>query len=140
MRVLFVDDEEKFLTPLIKRITKRGMIATGVTSGKKALMLLENETFDVVVLDLKMPGMCGHTTLKNIQAQHPRLPIIMLTGHADLDDTVRGLELGALDHLMKPIIIDELIYRIEDAYKTSTLNVQPQKEPQVIDGGEITGR
>ncbi len=138
MRVLFVDDEERFLTPLIKRITKRGIVATGVTSGEKALILLKSKTFDVVVLDLKMPGMCGHTTLKNIQARYPLLPIIMLTGHADLHDTVHGLELGAFDHLMKPVIIEELIYRIEDAYKTSSLNIQSKKDSQVIDEGEIT--
>lgn len=137
MRVLFVDDEERFLNPLIKRITKRGITASAVTSGEKALMLLENESFDVVVLDLKMPGMCGHTTLKKVHAMHPCLPIIILTGHADLHDTVHGLELGAFDHLMKPVEINELIYRIEDAYKTSTLTVQSENEPQLINEGEI---
>lgn len=129
MRVLFVDDEINFLTPLLKRLRKRGIDTQGVNCGYEALHLLQTESYDVVVLDLKMPGICGHTTLREIRKLFPLLPVIILTGNANPEDTIQGLEQGAFAYLIKPIVsLDELIYRLEDAHKAAHLDLSSTKK------------
>jgi len=117
VNVLFVDDEEDFLETLLKRIKKRGVNATGVKSGEAALERLEQDLADVVILDVRMPGMDGLEALREIKGRYPRTEVIMLTGHANVEVAIQGMELGAFDYLMKPMDIDELLYKVEDAYK-----------------------
>jgi DNA-binding NtrC family response regulator len=119
--VLFVDDEEDYLTTLLKRMRKRHVNASGVGSGEKALIFLSHQSTDVVVLDVRMPGMDGIETLRKIKKQFPLTEVIMLTGHASLEAAREGLELGAFDYLMKPVDIDELLYKLEDARKNKTI-------------------
>jgi DNA-binding NtrC family response regulator len=119
--VLLVDDEEEFLETLVKRMKKRNVNATGVKSGEEALELLDQHPVDVVVLDVRMPGMDGIEALKEIKRRHPLIEVIMLTGHASVEVAVQGMELGAFDYLMKPIDIDELLYKLEDAYKNKLI-------------------
>lgn len=119
--VLLVDDEEEFLETLVKRMKKRNVNATGVKSGEEALELLDQHPVDVVVLDVRMPGMDGIEALKEIKARHPLIEVIMLTGHASVEVAVQGMELGAFDYLMKPIDIDELLYKVEDAHKNKLI-------------------
>jgi DNA-binding NtrC family response regulator len=76
---------------------------------------------DVVVLDVRMPGMSGVDTLREIKSRHPRVEVIMLTGHASMDLAIEGMECGAFDYLTKPMDIDELLYKIQDAYKKKTI-------------------
>lgn len=121
IRVLLVDDELEFLETLIKRMKKRGVDVEGVGSGEEALTVLEENPADVVVLDVKMPGMNGIDVLGEIKKTHPSVEVIMLTGHANIEVAVRGMELGAFDYLMKPIDIDELLYKVEDACKAKTI-------------------
>lgn len=119
--VLLVDDEEEFLETLVKRMKKRNVNATGVKSGEEALELLDQHPVDVVVLDVRMPGMDGIEALKEIKRRHPLIEVIMLTGHASVEVAVQGMELGAFDYLMKPIDIDELLYKLEDAHKNKLI-------------------
>jgi DNA-binding NtrC family response regulator len=123
--VLLVDDEAEFLETLVKRIKKRDVNVTGVESGEKALAFLGEHPVDVVVLDVRMPGMDGIETLRELKKRHPLVEVIMLTGHASLEVAIEGMELGAFDYLMKPIDIDELLYKLEDANKKR--NIQTQK-------------
>jgi DNA-binding NtrC family response regulator len=122
--VLLVDDEAEFLDTLVKRIKKRDVNVTGVESGEKALAFLGEQPVDVVVLDVRMPGMDGIETLRELKKRHPLVEVIMLTGHASLEVAIEGMELGAFDYLMKPIDIDELLYKLEDAYKKRTIQAQ----------------
>lgn len=121
-RVLLVDDETEFLETLIKRLRKRNMSVEAVSSGEEALSFLQSNPVDVVVLDVRMPGMDGIQTLNAIKTTHPLIEVIMLTGHANVEVAVRGMDLGAFDYLMKPMDIDELVYKIEDAYKRKKLH------------------
>jgi len=123
-KVLFVDDEIDFLETLLKRMKKRGVDVTGVGSGEQALSFLDTNQVDVVVLDVRMPGMDGIETLREIKRRHPLIEVIMLTGHANLEVAIEGMELGAFDYLMKPMDIDELLYKVEDAYKKKSLHEQ----------------
>ena len=77
---------------------------------------------DVVVLDVKMPGMDGLTALREIKKRFPLVEVIMLTGHASMEVAIEGMEQGAFDYLMKPMDIDELLYKLQDAYKKKTLH------------------
>jgi DNA-binding NtrC family response regulator len=124
-RVLFVDDEADFRETLIKRMQKRHVDASGVRSGEEALAWLPQHPVDVVVLDVRMPGMDGIQTLRAIKRDYPLLEVILLTGHASLEIAKEGMQLGAFDYLMKPIDLDELLYKLEDAYQKK--NIQQHK-------------
>ena len=122
--VLLVDDEVEFLETLVKRLKKRNLNPLGVTSGEEALRVLGETPVDVVVLDVKMPGMDGIDALRAIKSAYPLVEVIMLTGHANLEVAVAGMELGAFDYLMKPMDIDELLYKLQDAYKKKAIKEQ----------------
>jgi DNA-binding NtrC family response regulator len=114
---MLVDDEEDFRETLCKRLKKRKLDVISAASGREALDRLSERLVDVVVLDVKMPGMDGIETLKEIKRLAPSVEVIMLTAHADVRVAVQGMELGAFDYLMKPMDIDELLYKLQDAYK-----------------------
>jgi len=124
LNVLFVDDETDFLDTVLKRMKKRDVNVTGAESGEKALELLEREPVDVLVLDVRMPGMDGIQALREIKKNHPLVEVIMLTGHASMEVAIEGMELGAFDYLMKPVDIDELLYKIQDAYKKKLIQLE----------------
>ena len=120
--VLFVDDEVEFLETLLKRMKKRDLEASGVKSGEQALEFLDQNRVDVVVLDVKMPGMDGIQALKEIKTRYPLIEVVMLTGHASVEVAIQGMELGAFDYLMKPVDIDDLLYKVQDAYKKKAIH------------------
>ena len=124
MKALFVDDEAEYLQTAVKRMLKRGINVTGVTNGPDALNRLAAEPFDVVILDVRMPGMDGIEVLRTIKNRYPLMEVIMLTGHANMEVAIEGMELGAFDYLMKPIDIDELIYKVQDAHQKRKLQMQ----------------
>lgn len=109
LRVLIVDDEEEFVNPLVERLNLRGFEARGVTSGEKALELIASSGFDVVLLDVKMPGLGGLDLIRSIREQHPGLKVILLTGHTSAQDERTGQELGCFEYLIKPVNIDQLV-------------------------------
>jgi DNA-binding NtrC family response regulator len=121
MTVLFVDDEPDFLQTLLKRMRKRSVNAAGVGSGEEALVHLAQFPADVVVLDVRMPGMGGIETLRAIKKKTPLTEVVMLTGHASLEVAREGMENGAFDYLMKPVDIDDLLYKIQDAFHKKTI-------------------
>jgi DNA-binding NtrC family response regulator len=121
MTVLFVDDEPDFLQTLLKRMRKRSVNAAGVGSGEEALVHLAQSPADVVVLDVRMPGMGGIETLRAIKKKTPLTEVVMLTGHASLEVAREGMENGAFDYLMKPVDIDDLLYKIQDAFHKKTI-------------------
>ena len=115
--VLIVDDEVEFMETLVKRMRRRKVDAYGAVSGEQVLAHLSVKGGDVVVLDVRMPEMDGIEILRAIKAEHPLVEVILLTGHASLTVAREGMGLGAFDYLMKPINIDELIYKLQDAYE-----------------------
>ncbi len=116
IKILFIDDEEAFLNVLTKRLTKRGFHSVSVNSGEAGLSELNRNAFDLVVLDVCMPGMDGIVTLKAIKKKWPFVEVILLTGHACIESARQGMDEGAFDYLMKPVEINELVYKLEDAY------------------------
>jgi len=122
VKVLFVDDEVDFLEVMVKRLKKRDLDVTSLSDGNKVIELIEKNNFDVVVLDVRMPG-CknGIEILKDIKKCRPLVEVVMLTGHALLDVAKEGIENGAFDYMVKPADIDELFYILNDAYKKKTI-------------------
>jgi FixJ family two-component response regulator len=116
IKVLMVDDEEKFRVTTKKLLDKRGFEMIMAESGEAALEQL-GENPDVVVLDIKMPGMDGHDALKEIKKRSPDLPVIMLTGHGALPSAQEALAEGAFDYLSKPCDINILASKITDAHQ-----------------------
>ena len=115
--VLLVDDEIVFTNNMSKLLTSRGYRVTAVNSGDSAIQALEKEDFDVVVLDLKMPGMDGITTLKEIKKLGLFTETLILTGHGSIDSAMEATQLGAYDYLPKPCEIGELVAKIEGAWE-----------------------
>ena len=128
LKVLFVDDEIDFLETLMKRMKKRGIEVAGVGNGEQALDYLNQKSVDVVVLDVRMPGIDGIQTLREIKRIDPLMEVIMLTGHSSIEVAIEGMELGAFDYLMKPADIDELFYKIQDAFKKRTIQQEKIKK------------
>jgi two-component system, OmpR family, response regulator len=122
LRVLVVDDEADFLETIVKRLQRRKIDACGVDGGKKALEIVENERFDVVVLDILMPGMDGIETLKLLKKKKPFIEVIILTGHGSVESGLQGMQFGAFDYIMKPADLDELLEKIQQAYERKRLH------------------
>jgi len=117
-RVLVVDDEQDFLETIVKRLKKRGLEVEGVLSGEAAIEILNKKIFDVIILDIKMPGgMDGIEVLREIKNKWPLIEVILLTGHASVESSIKGLKLGAFDYLMKPVKLDELLDKLAEAFK-----------------------
>ncbi len=117
LRILVVDDEEDFLETLIIRLKKRNIDPTGCRSGEEALETMRDESFDVVILDVRMPGMNGLEVLHRIKEKHPGTEVIMLTGHASVRTGIEGIKLGAFDYLLKPVEIEQLVVKIRQAHE-----------------------
>lgn len=116
--VLLVDDEETFVKTMAKRLENRNIETLIAFSGAEALETLQmNQNLDVIVLDVKMPGMDGLETLKEIKNKFPLIEVIMLTGYATIESGIKGMKLGAYDFLMKPCDIEELVGKVKDAAK-----------------------
>jgi DNA-binding NtrC family response regulator len=128
IRILLVDDEREATDLLSKRLTRRGCICRCAHSGEEALELLSRDRPNVIVLDVKMPGMGGLSALEKIKSLYPEIEIIMLSGHADPDSAVNGLRLGAFGYVMKPPNFNELWHLIEDASHLSALNSAHNEE------------
>lgn len=116
-KVLIVDDELDFLETIVKRLRARNIEVSGVESGYLALEALDSYSPDVIILDVKMPGLDGIETLREIKKKKPLTEVIMLTGHASVESGIQGMQLGAFDYLMKPIALDELLEKVRQAYE-----------------------
>ncbi|RLC00550.1 MAG: response regulator [Deltaproteobacteria bacterium] len=114
--VMLVDDEVGFVETMTKRLKKRDLEVITAFSGKEALeTLAEHHNVDVVILDVKMPGMDGIETLKKMKVAHPLIEVIMLTAHATVESAIEGMRFGAFDYLMKPCAMEELMGKVHEA-------------------------
>ena len=113
--VLLVDDEVPFVDTMTKRLTKRNLTILTAYSGAEALDVLRKKQVDVVILDVKMPGMDGIETLRELKKEFPLVEVIMLTGHATIETGIEGMKLGAFDYLMKPCDIEVLLAKVQEA-------------------------
>ncbi|MGD8541444.1 MAG: response regulator [Desulfobacteraceae bacterium] len=116
IRLLLVDDEADFRCAIARRLTKRGITPAEAANGEECLQLLAEQPMDVVVLDVKMPGMNGIEVLARIKEKHPETEVILLTGHATTPDGVAGIKSGAFDYLTKPIELEQLVSKIQQAH------------------------
>lgn len=115
IQVLLVDDEQPFVIALAKRLSHRGLVVHTAGSGNRALEILETISADVVVLDIRMPGLDGLETLAEIKRRWPDVEVIMLTGHGNSDDVTEGMRSGAFDFLVKPCDVDLLLQLVVEA-------------------------
>jgi len=130
-KVLVVDDEKDFLEMTIKRMQKKNIRCEGVESGEEAIEKIKGGKFDVVLLDVKMPGMDGVETLREIKQIKPLTEVVMLTGHASVESGIDGMKLGAFDYLMKPIELDLLLEKLSDAYEKKFIQEEKIIEAQI---------
>jgi len=115
-KVLLVDNEREFVAIMSRRLTSRNCSVTSAHNGKDALAQLEEDKdIEVVILDVKMPGLDGIETLKLIKEKWPLVEVIMLTGHSTIDSAINTIKLGAYDYILKPIEMEELVSKIEKA-------------------------
>jgi DNA-binding NtrC family response regulator len=119
-RILLVDDEVVFANNMSKLLNRRGYQVTAVNSGDAALRALMENSFDVMVLDLKMPGMDGIATMHEMRKLGLFTEVLVLTGHGSIDTALEAIQLGAYDYLTKPCEIAELISKIEAAFERKT--------------------
>lgn len=115
-KILLVDDEVPFVETMVKRLAKRNMDIVPAYDGPEALAKLnEQSNIEVVILDVKMPGMDGIEALGEMKKAHPLVEVIMLTGHATVESAIEGMKKGAFDYLMKPCDIDLLVSKVTEA-------------------------
>ena len=135
IRVLVVDDEPAIRRALRPPLTELGFQMAEASRGEEALQVLRNAVYDVVLLDINMPGIGGIETLKRIRTFAPRLPVLMLTVRDDEEDKVEALDLGADDYVTKPFSTRELVARIRTAVRRLRAPARPEDAP--IEIGEI---
>lgn len=131
--ILIVDDEIDFIEPLVKRLKKRDIDAVGVSSGEKALKVLNDKKFDFIILDIKLPGgMDGISTLRAIRTTHKDPHILLLTGHASVETGIEGMTLGACDYLLKPITLKALLKKLDEAREvTNSVDETTRRENKI---------
>ena len=130
LRLLLVDDEENFRQVLAKRLSRRGMAPEQAGSGEECLTLLEKQPMDVVILDVKMPGMDGLEVLRRIKERHEKTEVILLTGYANTQDGVDGIKSGAFDYLSKPVELDHLAGKIKQAHEKILWEAAREREAE----------
>ena len=114
-RVLLVDDEEEFVSALSERLMLRGIETECALNGEEALARLVEKEFEVVILDVMMPGLGGLEVLRQIKTTHPNTQVILLTGHGSTREGIEGMRLGAFDYLIKPVDIEEMLAKMKEA-------------------------
>jgi len=120
-RILLVDDEVVFANNMSKLLTRRGYQVKAVNSGDEALRALMDNSFDVMVLDLKMPGMDGIATMHEMKKLGLFTEVLILTGHGSIDTALEAIQMGAYDYVTKPCEIAELVSKIEAAFERKTI-------------------
>jgi len=117
MKVLLVDDEEEFVKALAERLKMRDLRSDTVLDGEEALSFVEDQEPDVMVLDLKMPGIDGMEVLRQVRKAYPKIQVIILTGHGTEKDEEEAKRLGAFDYLEKPVNLEVLVKKMKAAYR-----------------------
>jgi len=115
LSILLVDDEEDLVSAMAERLTLRGFQVQAATTAAEALRHLEEQRFDVLILDVKMPGIGGLSLMAEMKSRHSDVPVILFTGHGSVADAQRGMQEGAFEYLVKPIDVEELAEKIRRA-------------------------
>ena len=116
--VIFVDNDEDFRRAITRRLTKRGIVPEQAASGEECISILDKKRVDVVVLDINMPRINGIEVLQQIKEKHPDTEVILLTGQGSTQDAVKGIKSGAFDYLTKPLELEHLVCKIEQAHES----------------------
>jgi DNA-binding response OmpR family regulator len=132
-RILIAEDEPRLAAFLDKGLRAQGFTTTVVSDGATASTMAQDEEFDLLVLDLGLPGKQGAEVLRDMRLAGQRMPVLILTARDDLDSTVAGLEGGADDYVTKPFKFEELLARIR-----ARLREQPEPEQTVLEAGGVT--
>lgn len=127
--VLVVDDEEDFVETIVKRLKDKGLDAAGAFRGQEALDLLNEREFDVCILDVRMPGMDGIETLREMKKKRPTMEVVMLTGHGSVESGIQGLQLGAYNYVMKPCPFKDLLAQLNLAYERKLIEEDSRSKP-----------
>jgi DNA-binding response OmpR family regulator len=131
-RILIAEDEDRIVSFLEKGLRAGGYSTVAVASGPDALALARDDSFDLMVLDLGLPGMDGHAVLRAMRARGESMPVVILTARDSVDDTVAGLEGGADDYVTKPFRFEELVARIRLRLRDGSTN-----EATVLEAGDV---
>lgn len=131
LSLLFVDDEEEFVNYMSKRLTARDFEVTSFTNAAQALAKTADQTFDVALIDLKMPEMDGEELLHKLKDRDPLMEIIILTGHGTIKSATRTTKAGAYEYLLKPCEFDDLITSITNAYAKRMKNINADKDVEI---------
>ena len=130
--VMLVDDEAPFVETMTKRLSKRDLNVIAAFSGQEALETLDkHRNVDVVILDVKMPGMDGIETLKKIKTGYPLIEVVMLTAHATVESAIEGMRVGAFDYLMKPCDMEQLMAKVNEAARKKRDHEEKIREAHV---------
>lgn len=132
MKILIVDDEDQFAAFVQKGLAAAGFVVDRAANGEEGLLAAQNEGVSLVLLDVGLPDIDGFKVLERLRRDRPDLPVIMLTARGDVDDRVRGLDLGANDYLGKPFAFTELVARVR-----AQLRTQSQKTSFLLEAGDI---
>lgn len=128
-RVLIVDDEEELVAALVERLELRGVPVTGVTSGQRALAVVEEQDFDLVLIDLKMPGLDGLEVIRAMKHLRPDLRFVLLTGHGAKENEDAARRVGAMECLLKPVKLERLLKIIREVQPASRSPHAARTEP-----------
>lgn len=140
-RVLVVDDEKAFVDTLVNRLNKRDIDSTGVLSGEEALEVMQKKLFDVIILDIKMPGgIDGIETLRGMKKIQPLAEVILLTGHASVETSIEGMKLGAFDYLIKPLKLEDLMVKMAEAFEKKDAHDQKIRKAKIKELLRFPGR
>ena len=131
VKVLLADDETSFAGALKERLEIRGFNVFIADDGKKALECLHENKIDVAVLDVMMPELTGTEVLKEIRKTDPLVQVVLLTGHGTVKNAVEGMKLGAYDYLLKPVEIDSLCTKLNEAYKVKSDHEERIKKAEI---------
>jgi DNA-binding NtrC family response regulator len=113
--VLLVDDEEELVSTVVERLSIRGIDAEFVLSGAEAVQKLQEKKYDVLVVDVKMPGMSGLEVMRRMKKEKPNMPVLLMTGHGSVQDGETGIKEGAFAYLAKPVKLEDLIAKMKEA-------------------------
>ncbi|OGP58478.1 MAG: histidine kinase [Deltaproteobacteria bacterium RBG_13_61_14] len=135
INLLIVDDEEQFLESISKRLEVRDFNVVAVTRGEKALEAARRCPIDIAIVDLKMPGMDGETTLAALKQEHQWMEVVILTGHGSIDSAVECTKSGAYSYLQKPCELERLLEVLSEAYKKRVMNklkIQQERMDEIL--------
>jgi len=130
-KVLIVDDDKDFLAIMAERMQNRGMEVATVESAAEAICMLEDESFDAVLLDLMMPEMGGIEALQIMKRKQPEVQVIFLTGHPSVSKGVEAMKLGAMDFIPKPVDLRELTEKIKQAKDSRMILVEKKTQEKI---------